>query len=194
VSSEHIIKAYDEYLNILVIGACGMAKEKHAAGAAPPTTANKTADEAALRAEVAAFASQLGFASHSTNFEYDDFAPSKASRRVDGSIDAGSGGSGGSGSGPGGAAQRKSQKQQPMPRNDTTQQQKPGKLQQQQQNQEQPRSSKGATRHKQEAEQSPASDEQRKEDAIRTRTWVDSVGPRPGVCVCVCACVSLLLH
>jgi hypothetical protein len=128
-------------------------------------------DPDALRAEVKAFAAELGFGSGSFGaFEYDDFAPEKAAKKIKPAADAGKQT----------AKQQQQQQQQSgkgqrdAGRNDRAaaskqhQQERGGKQkhgQQQQQQQEQPQL---------------LSRQEQTMDIVRSRTWVESVGPRPG--------------
>jgi hypothetical protein len=141
-------------------------------------------DAETLQAEVRAFASSLGFptAAAAGSFEYDDFAPQKAAKKLTAQPGAQQhtkqpGSNEGRSKGQQQQQQQRQQqadkqlqsgKQQQKQRGDQQQQGHKGKQQQQQQQQE------GLTKEQQQ--------QAAKEEAIRTRTWVDSVGPRPGVC------------
>jgi hypothetical protein len=139
-------------------------------------------DPDALRAEVKAFAAELGFGSGSIGaFEYDDFAPEKAAKKIKPAADAGKQ-----------TAKHQQQQQQQRqqqqqsgkgqrdagrpdkpdypkpPQQERNSKQKHGREQQQQQQQQQ-----------QEMPQ-PLSRQEQNLDIVRSRTWVESVGPRPG--------------
>jgi hypothetical protein len=160
--------------------------------------ASKAADTEALRAEVKAFASSLGFSSLTAGFDYDDFAPEKAAKKIQPSAEKQQ-------------QQQQQQAQQPQQQqkhhlsgkqvqqsqgnqqskhnhqhhqqnqHQKEQQRQPGKQhlkgqqqqqQQQQRHQHQPHSKQANNKH---PEQQP-----QERDPIKERIWVDSVGPRPG--------------
>jgi hypothetical protein len=136
-------------------------------------------DPDALRAEVKAFAAELGFGSGSIGaFEYDDFAPEKAAKKIKPAADAGKQTAKhqqqqqqGKFPPPPGKGQRDAGRPEKaaffkQPQQERSGKQKQGREQQQQQQQ-------------QELPQ-PLSRQEQNLDIVRSRTWVESVGPRPG--------------
>jgi hypothetical protein len=132
-------------------------------------------DPDALRAEVKAFAAELGFGTGSIGaFEYDDFAPEKAAKKIKPAADSGKQ-----------TAKQQQQQQQSgkgqrdsgrhdnsaankQPQQERGSKQKHGREQQQHQQQQQQEQPQLLSRQEQNL------------DIVRSRTWVESVGPRPG--------------
>lgn len=146
-----------------------MPKDKSATDAG---TAKPKVDAEALRAEVKAFASQLGFSAASAGgFDYDDFAPEKAAKQIKQPQQ-----SAGKVSGKDATKQQQNNKQQQPDRHqDRKQQHQDGRRGQNNQQQ---------LSREQQIQQAKEKQQQEKEEqhlnAVRNRTWVESVGPRPG--------------
>lgn len=140
-----------------------MAKDKSAVDA---DTARPKVDTEALRAEVKAFASQLGISAVSSEtYEYDDFAPEKAAKKIKQPHQQ-----------PITAASASQQQQQPR--------QQPGRRQERSEKQQSAKREKQREGRQQQIQKQREQQQQEKDEqhlnAVRNRTWVEGVGPRPG--------------
>uniref|UniRef100_A0A383VK77 CCAAT-binding factor domain-containing protein n=1 Tax=Tetradesmus obliquus TaxID=3088 RepID=A0A383VK77_TETOB len=135
-------------------------------------------DPDALRAEVKAFAAELGFGTGAVGaFEYDDFAPEKAAKKIKPTADAGKQ-----------TAKQQQQQQQQQQQSgkgqrDAGRNDKPAAVKQPQQDRGSKQKAGREQQQQQQQQQEPSQLLSRQEqnlDIVRSRTWVESVGPRPG--------------
>jgi hypothetical protein len=131
-------------------------------------------DPDALRAEVKAFAAELGFGSGSIGaFEYDDFAPEKAAKKIKPAADVAKQ-----------TAKQQQQQQSGKGHRETARFDKAAAYPKPPQQQERGGKQKhGREQQQQQQQQEPLQLLSRQEqnlDIVRSRTWVESVGPRPG--------------
>jgi ribosome biogenesis protein MAK21 len=151
------------------------------APAKAPAAGKEVEDTPELRAEIKAFASQLGLSGAAAgSFEYGDFAPAKAGQRpaaAAGAAAAAAGGGKKDGK-DGGKERRQDKKDGKEPK-----QQQDGKPEGKQRHRDREHAAAAASAADAIAERQAAARARAQEEhdaAVTGRTWVESVGPRPG--------------